>query len=123
MKIAVSAQGPDLTSAADPHFGRAKQFVVVDTETGAVAQAVDNAQNVNAARGAGVQAAQTVAELGVEAVISGNCGPNAFRTLSAADIKVFTGASGTVADAVEQFKAGTLTAADDATVQGGWGLT
>ena len=119
MKIAITAQGKELASPVDARFGRAKYFVVFDdaTET-TVAQ--DNSQNVNAAQGAGIQAAQNVSALGVEAVITGNVGPKAFRTLKAAGIRIFTGASGSVADAVSAMKAGRLTETQDATVEGHW---
>ena len=119
MKIAVTAQGTDLESQADPRFGRTKYFVVMDTDSDDF-EAVDNAQNFNAAQGAGIQAARNVAELGVEAVLTGHCGPNAFRTLTAAGIKVFTGASGTVKETVEKFKSGELAEAVNADVTGHW---
>jgi len=119
MKVAVTAQGPQLTSAVDPRFGRARCFVVVDTETGQWS-AADNAQNLNAAQGAGIQAGRTVVGLGVEAVISGHVGPKAFATLRAGGVAVYTGATGTVAAAVEQFKAGKLDKADGADVEGHW---
>jgi len=119
MKIAVTAQGTALESQVDPRFGRAKYFVVIDTDSDDF-EAVDNAQNLNAAQGAGIQAARNVAELGVEAVLTGHCGPNAFRTLTAAGIKVFTGASGSVKEAVEKFKSGELSEASDADVTGHW---
>ena len=121
MKIAVTAQGRDLASSVDPNFGRAGRFLVVDTETGAF-EAVDNTQSANAAQGAGIQSAQNLSRLGVAAVLTGNCGPNAFRALSAAGIKVYTGISGTVAQAVEDFKAGRLAPADAANVEGRWGM-
>ncbi|MHC1579528.1 MAG: NifB/NifX family molybdenum-iron cluster-binding protein, partial [Candidatus Alkanophagales archaeon] len=95
-------------------FGRCRYFVIVDTETMEY-EAVRN-ESADAPGGAGVQAAQTVASLGVEAVITGNIGPNAFQTLSAAGIRVFTGAHGTVRDAVEMFKRGELNEAGGATV-------
>jgi predicted Fe-Mo cluster-binding NifX family protein len=119
MKVAVTAQGPELSSAVDPRFGRAACFVVVDTETGE-ASAVNNAQNLQAAQGAGIQAGRTVAELGVQAVITGHVGPKAFATLSAAGIAVHAGADGTVAQAIEQFKAGHLPATQSADVDGHW---
>jgi predicted Fe-Mo cluster-binding NifX family protein len=122
MRIAVTAEGSELTSPVDPHFGRAKQFLIVDTDTNEV-EVVDNAQNLNAAQGAGIQAARTVSQLGVEAVLTGNCGPNAFRTLAAAGVKIYIGITGSVAEAVEQFKAGQLALAEDANVQGRWGMT
>jgi predicted Fe-Mo cluster-binding NifX family protein len=119
MKIAVTAQGPTLESEVDLRFGRARYFIVADTETGEF-QAVDNEQNLNAAQGAGVQAAQLVAAQGVEALLSGHCGPKAFQVLTAGGIKIFNGAAGTVADAIEQFKAGELTEADGADVGSRW---
>ncbi len=101
MKLAVTSQGPELTSTVDPRFGRAKCFLVVDTETDEV-QAVDNSANLEATHGAGIQAGRKVAELGVEAVVTGNVGPKALATLKAAGVRVYTGATGTVADAIEQ---------------------
>lgn len=119
MKIAVSAQGRDLTAAVDPRFGRAKFFVIVDTETGECS-AADNSPNLNAAQGAGIQTARHVAEQGVQAVITGHVGPKAFAALQAGAIAVYTGDVRTVAEAVEQFKAGALTASARADVEGHW---
>ena len=119
MKVAITAQGPDMTSPVDPRFGRARYFVVADTETGEAA-AHDNSMNLNAAQGAGIQAAQNVASLGVEAVVTGNLGPKAFVSLQAAGIKAYTGAAGTVADALAALKAGQLAGADRPNVQGHW---
>lgn len=119
MKIAITAMGQDLDDPMDPHFGRAKGFLLVDTETGA-ATAHDNTQNLQAAQGAGIQAAQAVARLGAEALISGNVGPKAFRALSAAGIKIFLAKAGSVREAVEQFKAGELPETTEANVEGHW---
>ena len=119
MKIAVTSQGPDLNSQVDPRFGRAKNFIVVDTDTEEFS-VHDNSQNLNAAQGAGIQAGRTVAELGVEAVLTGNVGPKAFATLQAANVKVYPGASGTVKEAVRKFKAGELQPAGRANVEGHW---
>ena len=120
MKIGITAQGPELTSAVDPRFGRARYFVVVDTDTGSFS-AHNNDQNLNAPQGAGIQAARNVAELDVEAVVTGHCGPKAFATLSAAGVKIYPGANGlTVAEAVEKFKSGALTEASGADVDGHW---
>ncbi|MCD6303962.1 MAG: NifB/NifX family molybdenum-iron cluster-binding protein [Planctomycetes bacterium] len=119
MKVAVTSQGSDIQSPVDMRFGRCKYFVVVDTETGQ-STAVDNSVNLNALQGAGIQSGKKIAELGVDAVISGHVGPKAFETLRAAGVKAYSGASGTVADAVEQFKAGRLKEATAADVQGHW---
>ena len=121
MKIAITAQDGSLDAKVDPRFGRAGCFIVVDPDTMKF-QMVDNKQNVQAASGAGVQAAQTVAEQGVAAVLTGNCGPKAFRTLKAADIEVFMGLSGTVKDAITAYKSGALTPADNANVEAHSGI-
>ncbi len=119
MKLAITAEGESLQSLVDPRFGRAKFFVVMDTET-QVMTAVGNAVNLNAAQGAGIQAGKKVVELGVKALLTGHVGPKAFATLRAGDVKVYTGASGTVAEAVEQLKAGKLKLAESADVEGHW---
>ena len=119
MKIVVTASGTEMTDQVDPRFGRAKYFLVVDTATGE-SEPHDNAQNLAAAQGAGIQAARNVADLGVEAVVTGNVGPKAFSTLQASGMKIYIGAGGTVADAVEQFKAGKLECPNQANVQGHW---
>ena len=119
MKVAVTTSGKDLSAEVDPRFGRAAGYLIVDTETGEY-EYVDNQQNMQAAQGAGVQAGQTVANIGVEAVLTGNCGPKAFMTLNAAGIKIYVGVSGTVAEAIEQLKAGKLQSTDGANVGGHW---
>jgi len=108
-----------MASQVDPRFGRAEYFIVVDEETNE-ATPNENGQNLAAAQGAGIQAGQNVAALGVYAVLTGNVGPKAFTTLNAAGVKVYVGASGSVKDAIEQFHAGQLECANQANVQGHW---
>jgi predicted Fe-Mo cluster-binding NifX family protein len=119
MKLAVTAQGPDLDSLVDPRFGRAKYFLLVDSETGTFT-AHDNVQNLNAPQGAGIQAAQTVVHLGAEAVLTGNVGPKAFATLQAGKVAIYPGATGTIRQAVEQLRTGHLQPTDKANVEGHW---
>ena len=121
MKIAITAQEGSLDAKVDPRFGRAGYFALVDPDTMEL-EVVDNKQNVQAAAGAGVQAAQTVAEHGATAVLTGNCGPKAFRTLKAADIEVFTGLSGTVKEAIAAYKSGDLTPTASANVEAQSGI-
>ena len=121
MKIAITAQSGSLDARVDPRFGRAGYFVVVDPDTMEF-ESVDNKQNVQAAAGAGVQAAQTVAEHGASAVLTGNCGPKAFTTLGAADIEVFTGLDGTVKEAIAAYKSGDLKSAGNANVEAHSGI-
>ncbi len=117
MKIAFTATGNDLDSQVDPCFGRAQQFVVVDTDTEAF-EAHDNTMNLQAASGAGIQAARFVAELGAHAVVTGNVGPKAYATLSAAGVEVYVDAGGTVREALEAWRAGRLAGASGPTVEG-----
>ena len=119
MKIAVTSQGRELTSEVDQRFGRAKCLVVIDTETSDF-QVHDNTVNLNAVQGAGIQTGQNIANLNVEAVITGNVGPNAFKTLNAAGVKIFIAEKQTVADALESFKTGKLKEVDSANVEGHW---
>ena len=119
MKIAVTAQDRDLDSLVDPRFGRTRYFLLIDVETGEFT-VHDNAQNLNAVQGAGIQAAQTVVQLGAEAVLTGNVGPKAFATLQAGRVAVYPGATGTVRQALEEFRAGRLGAAGKPNVEGHW---
>lgn len=119
MKIAITAQDRTMDSELDPRFGRTRYFIVFDTESGEH-EVVDNDQNLHAAQGAGVQAAQNVAGLGVEVVLTGNCGPKAFSVLGKAKVAVHIGVTGTVKEAVEKFTAGTLQAAAEPNVDGHW---
>ncbi len=119
MKIAITSQGKELTSPVDPRFGRAKYFIVLDTETGKFT-AHDNAVNLQLAQGAGIQAGQAVVNLGVAAVITGNVGPKAFNVLKAGGVEIFTGANGTVQQAFDDYKQGRLKAVAQATVEGHW---
>ncbi|HEY41071.1 MAG TPA: dinitrogenase iron-molybdenum cofactor biosynthesis protein, partial [Dehalococcoidia bacterium] len=104
MKIAVSAAGPTLDDEVDPRFGRCQYFIIADPETMAF-EAMDNSSAM-AAGGAGIAAAQTIVDKGVKAVLTGNCGPNAYEVLSAAGTEVITGVSGKVKDAIEGYQTG-----------------
>jgi len=119
MKIAITAQGKELSSEIDLRFGRAKFLLVVDTDTNDF-QAHDNTVNLNAAHGAGIQSGQNIANLDVEAVITGNIGPNAFKTLNATGVKMFLAEKQTVQDAIDSFKAGKLKEVDRANVEEHW---
>jgi len=116
MKVCITTRGEGLTAEVDPTFGRAAYFLFVDTDTlGSDAPAVESVENVPGAHGAGVQAAQTVAEKGATVVITGSVGPNAYQGLAAAGIEIYTGAAGTVEQALADFQAGKLTRSGEAT--------
>ncbi len=119
MKLAVTSVGPDLSSQMDQRFGRARYLVIVDSPEG-TATALDNRLAQNAAEGAGIQAAQNVIDSKATALITGHCGPKAFRALQAAGIEVYKAEEGTVAEAVAQFEAGKLQKLAGADVNSHW---
>jgi predicted Fe-Mo cluster-binding NifX family protein len=119
VKVALTTSGNDLNAPLDGRFGRAPKFLIVDLEAGSF-ESVDNLQSVNAAQGAGLQAAETVVRAGAQAVVTGHCGPKAFRALRAAGVKIYNTDAETVAGALERFKAGRLTEAESADVEGHW---
>lgn len=119
MRIASTAQGIDLNALVDQRFGRAKYFIVMDTDKDEFT-AADKSMNLNAAQGAGIQAGGNVVELGVKALFTGHVGPKACTTLQADDVSVYTGAAGTVAEAIEELRAGKLTGQAGADVERHW---
>jgi len=119
MKIAVSAEGPDVSSPVDPRFGRAAYFIIYDLDQNTF-ESLPNADNAGATQGAGIQAAQLVARHSVDLVVSGNMGPKAFEALRAAGIKIVAWNEGTVAEAVELIRSGRFQSLDGASVKSHW---
>jgi predicted Fe-Mo cluster-binding NifX family protein len=119
MKVVVSSTGPTLDSPVSPRFGRCPYYLIVDTETMNF-EALPNA-NMNATSGAGIASAQTVSGKGAEAVLTGRLGPNATQVLSQVGIKMVTGASGTVRQAVEAYSSGSLKETSSSTLARGIG--
>lgn len=120
MKICVSAASNSLDSSIDPRFGRCPYLVIVDSENMQF-EVIQNTAS-DATGGAGIQAAQTIASKGAEVLITGNVGPNAFQALSAAGIRIVTGAFGTVREVVEKYKRGELGETGAPTVGGHFGM-
>lgn len=120
MKIAFTASADSLDARLDSRFGRAPRFVIYDLERSSF-ETIDNQQNLGAAQGAGIQAAENIARAKVNCLVTGHCGPKAFRVLSAAGIKVYNSDAPTVAAALQAFKDGALTLAQGADVDGHWG--
>ncbi len=118
MKIVAASTGATLESTVDQRFGRASMFIVYDTDT-KQHEAIDNKQNVHAVQGAGIQAAEIVARQKPVCLLAGHCGPKAFKALQTAGIPVFIGIQTTVADAIQQYIAGTLKPSKGPDVEGG----
>jgi predicted Fe-Mo cluster-binding NifX family protein len=119
MKIAITSQGTHLDSQVDPRFGRAAYILIVDTDT-LEFEVMDNKENVNAFKGAGIQTASMVNDKGAKVLLTGYCGPKAFQVLNAAKINVADNVEGTVRDAVKTFIEGKLSFADKANAEGQW---
>jgi predicted Fe-Mo cluster-binding NifX family protein len=120
MKMCVTATAGSLDAQIDPRFGRCAYFVIVDSETMQFEAFPNTAAGVSG--GAGIQAAQTIANQGVKLLITGNVGPKAFQALSAAGIEVVTGAVGSVREVIAKFKRGELSTVGSPTVGGHFGL-
>jgi predicted Fe-Mo cluster-binding NifX family protein len=119
MKIVVSASGPELDAAVNPRFGRAPYFLLITPDT-LEFEVVGNQENLQAAHGAGIQAAALVAKCKPAAVITGHCGPRAYQALTAAGIPVVLGITGSVKDAVQQYLQGKLAPAPAPNAEGHW---
>ena len=120
MKIAISSQGNNLDSELDPRFGRCAYFIIVNPDTMEWEAFSNKAAQMGG--GAGIKAAQLVADKGAEAVITGNCGPNAFQSLRAANIRMFTGASGRIRDVIDHYQKGQLTEISEPSVGRHFGI-
>lgn len=107
MRVALSSTGSDTDSNIDPRFGRARWFLIWDTETDDVS-AIDNVASVEAASGAGIAAAQRVIDAGATCVLTGRCGPKATAVLGGAGIRIVDGVSGSATAAIEAFREGQL---------------
>jgi predicted Fe-Mo cluster-binding NifX family protein len=119
-KICITSEGKTLDSNVDPRFGRCQYFTFVDTDN-LEFEVVDN-PSLQAMGGAGVQSAQLVSSKGAKAVVTGNVGPNAFQTLSAAGIEIFIGATGTIKNAIEDYKQGKLQTTSNPSVGSKFGM-
>ena len=119
MRVAFPAESDDLDSVLESRFGRATGFAIVDSETLETTW-VANTQNRQAAQGAGIQSAQHVLNAGADAVIAVNCGPKAFRVLTAGEVAVYSTGKATLRSLIERLNAGDLKPVDGANVEGHW---
>ncbi len=119
MKIVFTTSGNSLEAPLEGRFGRAPRYLIYDQDHDTV-EILDNRQNVEATQGAGIQAAEAVVRSGAKALVTGHCGPKAFRVLAAAGIQVFTTDAATVSAALEAFRAGDLRPTKSADVEGHW---
>lgn len=119
MIIAFPTSGETLEAPLDTRFGRARRFLLYDTDDGSFSL-VDNAQQLDSPQGAGIQAAQAVVRSGAQILVTSHCGPKAFRVLSEAGVEVFNSTAPTIEEALQAFRSGRLRAAAAADVEGHW---
>jgi predicted Fe-Mo cluster-binding NifX family protein len=117
MKIAVTSQSSDINAQVDPRFGRAAYILIVDSNTMEF-DVLNNEANVNALKGAGIQASVMIKEAGAEVLLTGFCGPNAIKTLNTANIKVVVDVTGKVKDALTLFNEGKINYITEANCEG-----
>ena len=117
MKIAVTSQNSDINAQVDPRFGRAAYILIVDSNTMEF-DVLNNEANVNALKGAGIQASVMIKEAGAEVLLTGFCGPNAIKTLNTANIKVVVDVTGKVQDALTLFNEGKINYITEANCEG-----
>lgn len=119
MKVAITSRGSDLEAEFDPRFGRARFFILMDTDNG-LFTAHDNARNFDLVGRAGVSAARDMVRLRVDALITEKVGPRTFAALQAGNTDIYVGASGQVRNAVAQFKRGELERIEEPTIEEHW---
>ncbi|OFZ23414.1 MAG: hypothetical protein A2202_05840 [Bdellovibrionales bacterium RIFOXYA1_FULL_36_14] len=119
MLIAITSTGKEINSQMDARFGRAKFIIIYDSDNLSFT-AHDNNLNLNANQGAGIQTAQNIIELGATVLITGNCGPKAFRVLEVGGIKIFTAPNLKINDAIKMYQENKLTELTNSNVEGHW---
>jgi len=108
MKIAISSNGKNLTDNVSEVFARCPFFIIAEIENGKI-KSFEAIENEISGRmgGAGIFAAQLMAEKDVKAVITKNIGPRAFEVLKQFNIEVYQG-EGEIKKAIEEFIQGKL---------------
>ena len=119
MKMAVTTSGTSPKSKVDPRLGRAPYILLVDTDTMDF-ELIDNRENAESLKGAGIQAASSVSKKRPEVLLTGYCGANAFKALKAAGLRVVNGAEGPVDKAIKDYLNGKLVESEEPNVDGRW---
>ena len=100
MRIGVLADGPELCSEVSEDFGHAPFFLIVDSDS--LDFTVVGNEFVDA-EGAGMKVAQSIVEIGVDAVIVGGIGTHGFNILNNAGIDVSYDEEGSVESCVTDY--------------------
>lgn len=106
MKIVISAEGKTKEDLLDMRFGRSEYFQIHDTESGEI-KVVEN-KGRDSSGGAGIVASNQLIEEGIDVIITGNLGPNAFELIEKAEIKAYKCAGIAVSLVLEKYNKGEL---------------
>jgi predicted Fe-Mo cluster-binding NifX family protein len=97
----------DIDAQVDPRFGRAACFLIIDADS-LEWEAISNPA-IHTSGGAGIQAAQFVADQECDAIVSGDFGPNAYNALKTAGLKMYLfGSCRTAHEVIQKFISGQL---------------
>lgn len=107
MKIAISTEGKTVDSVLDKRFGRCDYFQIHNTENGEV-KVIENEGKISSG-GAGIAASQQLLDEGIDVIITGNLGPNAFKIINKANIKAYQCDEVSISSVLEKYKKGELT--------------
>ncbi len=110
MIIAITSTGNKLNSNIDSRFGRTKFIIIYNTEKFNF-KAHNNNLNLN-------QTAQNIIEYGADILITGNCGPKAFKVLKTGNINIFSSPISTVEDAIKAYIDNKLEELDNSNIEG-----
>lgn len=108
MKLVVTATGPTLDAQVEYQFGRTPFFIIIDPESMNY-QVIPN-PNAGVGGGADIQSAQLLSGRDIDYILTGNCDPNACYIFEAAGINLIVDVTGTVRQAVANFKSGVYSA-------------
>jgi predicted Fe-Mo cluster-binding NifX family protein len=102
MLILINSDGKDLSSKVSMKFGHSNYFLIYNTETNFV-EFYENSGHYEK-----LENLKLLIEKGVEAVIVGNIGPQAFETVNPPQSKVYLARKMSVNYAIEKFQKGEL---------------
>jgi len=108
MKIAIGSKEKSLASEVSDVFGRSPYFVITEIENGNIKETeiIEN-KSVDQTGGAGISAAQLMAEKDIKAVITRNIGPRALDVLNQFKIDIYVG-EGEIEKVLQEFIDGKL---------------
>ena len=111
MIICLPSDGSNENATVSSSFGRCPYYAFYDTDTDQF-EIVPNPA-ANAMGGAGIQAAQFIVNRGAKVILTVNMGPNSGEVLQEAGVKIITGVTGTLREAVERYKKGEFSNASE----------